>query len=302
MVWDRIDHPDGARVERWGGISYSIAAAAAALPHGWSLRPIVRVGADLATPARAFLESTPGVESLTGVLDVPEPNNRVHLRYRDQHHRQEILSGGVPGWSWEALAPRLEGLDALYVNLISGFELDVAVAARLRPLFPRHPLYVDLHSLLLGVAADGTRVPRTLPDRRQWLAAFDVVQANEEELTLLAAPDDPVEVARDAVRSCGAAVLVTRGPAGAEWFAHADRPFPWGTPGGEPRSGRVPVDSAWDEGDPTGCGDVWGATCFMRLLHGERISASMRAANRVAGQNVTHRGADGLYDHLRKQT
>ncbi len=302
MVWDRIDHPDGARVERWGGISYSIAAAAAALPSGWSLRPIIRVGADLAPPARAFIDGVPGVESLAGVLDVPEPNNRVHLRYRDRSHRQEILSGGVSGWSWEELAPRLEGLDALYVNFISGFELTAMLAARLRPLFPRCPLYADLHSLLLDVAADGTRIPRTLPDRDRWLAAFDAVQVNEEELRIMAGSDDPVEVAREAVRSSGGAALVTRGPAGAEWFAGSDRPWPWASPGGEPRSGLVPVESPWTEGDPTGCGDVWGATCFMRLLRGERLSTSMRAANRAASHNVSHRGADDLFDHLRKHT
>ncbi len=52
-------------------------------------------------------------------------------------------------------------------------------------------------------------------------------------------------------------------------------------------------------GDPTGCGDVWGATCFMALLAGEELEGAMRAANRAASRNVSHRGAEGLHTHLR---
>lgn len=306
MVWDRIEHPDAPTVVRWGGISYSLAAAAAALPGGWTIRPIVKVGQDLVEEARAFLETIPGLEGdrpdgVHGVVVVPQPNNRVHLRYRDREHRHETLTGGVPGWRWDELEPLVEGLDGLYVNLISGFELDVDTALRLRGRFGA-PLYVDLHSLLLGVGEGGGRVPRPLSHRDDWLAAFDVVQVNEQEMELVAGDDDPGRVAHDAARSHGVAVLVTRGPAGATWVAPADRPRPWLTGPGAPDSGSVPVDQPWSVGDPTGCGDVWGATCFVALLRGQRLSAAMAAANRAARRNVNHRGAEGLYGQLRDDT
>jgi len=301
LVWDRIDHPDVPPAESWGGISYSLAAAAAALPAGWSVRPIIRVGRDLAAEADAFLDTIPGLERPGGVLAVPEPNNRVHLRYLDRDHRHETLSGGVSGWAWDDLETRLDGLDALFVNLISGFELDLDTARRLRAAF-HGPLYADLHSLLLDVAGDGPRTPRPLPERDAWLDAFDVVQVNERELALVAGDDDPDGVARRAVARRGGAVLVTRGSAGATWFAAADRPRPWDHDGGEEvRSGDVAMEAPSTQGDPTGCGDVWGATCFLALLRGERLGAAVAAANRAAGHNVDHQGAEGLYDHLRKQ-
>lgn len=301
LVWDRIDHPDVPAAERWGGISYSLAAAAAALPAGWTIRPIVRVGEDLAGEARAFLDSVPGLEQPGGLVVVPEANNRVHLRYVDRDHRHETLTGGVSGWSWQELAPRLDGVDALFVNLISGFELDLETARRLRSGF-HGPIYADLHSLLLGVAEEGSRVPRALPSREAWLQSFDVVQVNEGELALVAGDDDPDTVARRAVADHGGAVLVTRGRQGATWYAGSDRPTPWDYAGGEgARSGQVPLRTPWTEGDPTGCGDVWGATCFVALLRGERLGTAVAAANRAAGRNVDHRGAEGLYDHLRKQ-
>jgi sugar/nucleoside kinase (ribokinase family) len=285
MVWDRIEHPDGAPVERWGGIAYSLAAAAAALPPGWTVRPIVKVGRDLAPLARRFMETLPGLELPGGVVETVEPNNRVHLRYRDRDHRDEQLTGGVPPWQWDELAPVLDGVDALYVNLISGFELGLDTAARVRAAVGGR-VYADLHSLLLGVNGAGHRVPRPLPSREAWLAAFDMVQVNEAELGLVAGDEDPWGVALRAVDAGLEALLVTRGPGGAT-VVTADR-------------GRfdVPQDAVAPTGDPTGCGDVWGATCFVALARGEALESAIRAAHGAASRNVRHRGADGLHAFL----
>src|SRR5690606_18327278 len=136
MVWDRIFARDGRSepVEEWGGITYALAAAEAARAPGWELVPLIKVGRDLEHRAFEFLRSLPGMR-LDGVRIVPEPNNRVDLRYEDQHRRTEKLSGGVPGWTWAELQPLVEGLDALYVNFISGFELDLPTAIQLRQGF-----------------------------------------------------------------------------------------------------------------------------------------------------------------------
>lgn len=297
MVWDRIEHPDGPPVERWGGISYSLAAAAAALPPGWAIRPIIKLGRDLAARATAFLEGIPGLEPEDGLLLTDDPTNRVVLRYRDRHHRDEQLSGGVGPWTWAQLAPRLEGLDALYVNLISGFELALDTALRLRAAVPA-PLYADLHSLVLGIGPGGHRVPVPLASRDEWLSAFDVVQVNEQELTLVAGDDDPDAVARAAVRNGLAALLVTKGPAGVRVVSAGREAQPWTRRVEVPHSFEVPAGATPASGDPTGCGDVWGATCFVALVRGEPLERAVRLANRAAASNVRHRGADGLHTFL----
>lgn len=302
MVWDRIDHPDGETVERWGGITYSLAAAAASAPEGWRLRPIIKLGMDLADEGWAFLESVPGLERPGGVVEVAEPNNRVHLRYRDQHHREERLTGGVPGWRWSELEPLLDGLDGLYVNMIAGFELSHETATVLGHRFDGFR-YVDLHSLVLDVAPDGRRVPRRPERPGAWLDAFHVIQMNQRELAIVAGDGDPNQRARSAVRGGAHAVVVTRGPEGATWFARADAPV-WPTPevATGVRSAGVPLEEPWTAGDPTGCGDVWGATCCVALMEGERLSSAMDRANGAAARNVGHRGADGLYRHLRAES
>ena len=89
---------------------------------------------------------------------VPEPNNRVELRYSNSADRVEFLRGGVPGWSPGEVGGLLPGLDALYVNFISGMELTLAGARRIRDAFDG-PSHADLHSLFLGVESDGRRSP-----------------------------------------------------------------------------------------------------------------------------------------------
>src|SRR5262245_29309025 len=147
LIWDRIFARD-VRTEpfqEWGGIAYALAAADAARPDGWTIVPILKVGADLQENALQFLRTLNGFDLESGIRIVEEPNNRVELRYQDNERRAELMSGGVPGWSWDELAPIVGRVDALYVNFISGFELDLANAVRLR-LSYHGPMYADLHS------------------------------------------------------------------------------------------------------------------------------------------------------------
>ncbi len=316
MVWDRIHARDlrSEPVEEWGGITYALAAASAAAPEDWTVVPIMKVGTDVREKALRFLRALPNVELGGGVQFVPKPNNRVELRYQDRERRCEKLSGGVPGWTYDELRPLLDGLDALYVNFISGFEMELETAQLVRLGFAG-PIYADLHSLLLGVAHDGMRVLRPLDRWREWLRCFDVAQLNEEELSTLAgAWGDPWLFAAEVVGGELRALLVTLGPRGAAYVAApAFRPGPlsWHSRKlaqpppladvGPVRSERIALElgeAAGEVADPTGCGDVWGATACLQLLQGSDLEATIRAANRAAARNARHRGATGLHIHL----
>lgn len=314
MVWDKIYARDGhtGPIEEWGGISYALAAAAAAKPPGWEIVPIIKVGEDLAESAYSLLSRLPSMDLSAGVRVIPDPNNRVELHYLDGTRRTEQLFGGVPPWTWPELAPVLDGLDALYVNFISGFEMTLETMGQVRLAF-NGPIYADLHSLLLGVSPRGIRTPQPLVRWRDWLRCFDAVQVNEDELERLAgAWGDPWRFSAEVVDGELRLLLVTLGARGAAYVAspafrpnpHAwrsgdllaiDRPL--GVPGAA-KSEHVPLEARSLEGDPTGCGDVWGATCFAQLLRGDSLPDAMRAANRAASKNVEHRGATGLHHFL----
>ena len=299
LVWDRILDRDGrsVAVEEWGGIAYALSALGAALPDPWTILPILKVGRDLSEDAYLFLREIPKVDDSAVVVE---------LRYTSQDRRTERLTGGVPPWRWPELAHALDLCDALYVNFISGMEMELPTARALRAGYAG-PTYADLHSLFLGVASSGLRVPQALQGWGEWLRCFDGVQMNEDEFELLGTSvGDPWRVAAESLGPDLKLLAVTLGPKGAAYLAANDfrsNPLEWRrdttlTRAGSARSGRVPLVGLAREGDPTGCGDVWGATFFARLLAGDDLDVAMGEANRLASRNVEHRGARGLYRHL----
>jgi hypothetical protein len=317
-VWDVIHGRDrrSVPVEEWGGITYALAALDAALDDDWEIVPLLKVGDDLADRARAFVRTLRHLAPDAELVSVPYPNNRVELRYLDAERRSEHLSGGVPGWTWLGLKPLLDSarLDALYVNFLSGWELDLETAQLVRAHFSG-PIYCDLHMLVMAVQPDGLRVPRPLPDVAAWCSCFDVLQVNEDEMAMMA--PDPMRLAATAMAAGVSCLCVTLGSQGAVYVAApgfdtlGDLPTraralatsPRGGTGalGAVRTARLPAVPARVDGggDPTGCGDVWGATCFSRLLSGDKLEQAMTAALGAASRNVEHRGASGLAAYLR---
>jgi len=309
FVWDVIygRDPRSLPVEEWGGIAYAISGLDAALPNDWEIVPLIKVGEDLADRARQFLATLERVASDAAVIEVPCPNNRVELRYYSDERRSEILTGGVPAWSWLGLKPVLESarLDALYINFLSGWELDLETTLLVRQHFAG-PIYCDLHMLAWAVQTTGLRTLRAVPNVREWCTCFDFLQVNEDEMTMLA--PDPMALAATALHAGVRCLTVTLGKRGAVYFAAPDfdriedlrAARPLGTSVGPVRTaliGTHATDSA--TGDPTGCGDVWGATYFSRLLAGDNLGDAILAAHLAAARNVTHRGASGLANHLR---
>ena len=291
MVWDTIHGRDPAQaaIQEWGGISYALAALDATLPDDWLIVPLIKVGRDLAVKANDFLRSIRHTPRGARFIEVPEPNNRVTLRYESAERRCEQMSGGVSPWTWPELGPLVRDLDAVYINFISGFEMNLDTAQLLRRGFPGF-LYADLHSLFLAKEPDGTRVPSPLPQAPTWFGCFNVVQLNEDEMRQLG--PDPLAIAADALRQGCSTLCVTLGRRGAAYFT-----------GNPIRTQLIPApathQAAFDQiVDPTGCGDVFGGAVVAMLLAGASIEDALRTGNQLGARNVNHHGATGLRDHL----
>lgn len=300
MVWDEIygREPHQTPVEEWGGIAYALAALEASLPPNWELVPLIKVGKDLAAEANGFLSALTRRSAADRFVEVPAPNNRVTLRYESSSRRAERLSGGVPPWTWNELGPMITDLDAIYVNFISGFEMDLSTARCLRQGF-NGPIYADLHSLFLGMATNGLRVPQPIPEPDLWLSCFDVVQINEDELALLG--PDPMEVAARVLAAGVRLLVVTLGPEGAVYFTVPPFDFVRRSDShqvGTIQTARITVERYLEEGDPTGCGDVFGGALAAGLLQQLDLAAAVREANSFARRNLSARGATNLQYHL----
>lgn len=309
LVWDRITDLDGGRppVEDWGGISYAMEALSVALPEGWVMRPLLRIGQDLADAALEYLATIPRAELDPGVRVVPYSNHRVNLLYRTDSDRTETLSGTVPPWSWEELGSLTREVDALYINFITGMEMGIDVARELGSR-AEVPIYADLHSLFLGLSADGGRFPRKPLEGEEWFSPFHAVQMNEDEFRLMLGPgEDAWKLAAGRVGPDLRLMAVTRGEAGVRCVAAPDfspDPVSWtdrrghGVGRDPSRASTLSLQGSPTSGDPTGCGDVWGATFFARLLGGDALETAMDRANRLAARAVEHRGGRGLRHHL----
>ncbi len=302
MVWDTIYRtPASVPVAEWGGISFALAALDVALPEDWEVVPLIKVGRDLAPRANEFLRTLERRSPRARFIEVPAPNNQVTLRYTSSGRRSEQLRGGVPGWRWPELGPLVRDLDALYVNLISGFELDLETATHLRRGFTG-PIYADLHSLTLAIGDDGTRRPIPLTNADEWFACFDVVQMNEDEMGLIGA--DPMAIAARALGAGVQLLVVTLGAEGTVYFTDRQFTFFPRSPaahgaGGAIRTARIPAPVVDDVLDPTGCGDVFGAALVGHLLARHDTETALRLSNALAARNAQYHGATDLQSHLR---
>ncbi|MCC6432234.1 MAG: hypothetical protein IT354_15090, partial [Gemmatimonadaceae bacterium] len=112
-----------------------------------------------------------------------------------------------------------------------------------------------------------------------------------------------------ALRAGASATLVTLGPRGVRYDTREGfrslrvrRDLTSGNADGITSgitSATVPPPHVLDgDVDPTGCGDVWGATVFARLVAGDDLEIAVRRAHVAAGANAGWRGITGLVAHL----
>ncbi|MGH7564684.1 MAG: PfkB family carbohydrate kinase [Gemmatimonadota bacterium] len=294
VVEDTIDTVDGVRIEDLGGISYALHGLSAFLPPDYAAHAVFGVGGDALERVREELGELMGIE-LGGLEPVRCVNNKVHLEYHRDGTRDETLTGGVPPLSWEFLEPWLERLDVWLWNFISGMETERDTFARLKREFAG-AVYVDIHSLCLEHVPGRARRHRRPERWEEWVEGVRWLQMNEAEAGLLQRGEPRTlrraEESRLAARlhELGVeGVLFTLGARGARWYGADGIRLTEPAPQGEPAV------------DPTGCGDVFGATWLMlHAAHGRTPVDALTGAVEAASLAASRRGTRGLADRLRE--
>jgi sugar/nucleoside kinase (ribokinase family) len=289
---DTIIFPSGRRRESFGGILYNLSALSGLGGKGIDIYPVCNLGYDAYNQTKEILNSFDNVR-LEGINKVRRKNNHAYLLVDAENQRQEILRNRVPALSFPQIKPFLDS-DFILVNFISGFDISLDTLKRIRKNTDA-VIYMDVHSLTLGVAKDGRRFFRAPRGWRGYLEQADLVQTNLSELSVLSGKElGSVKDARDfgtyILSLRPKALLVTLGQKGA-LIIHKDRKaFKF------KRYRGIKVQGLKDT---TGCGDVFSAGFIVKYLHSQNLIRSLDFANRVAAEKCKISGVERVANLMR---
>jgi hypothetical protein len=286
---DEVRKP-GRRVSSGlGGIYYTVVTLCQLAEEGCTVYPVFRIGS---AGRREIMQGFGGYGCMSSALirRFRGRNNSVVLEYYNEQDRVEYSRFLPRPFTVDELLP-VPPVSLYMVNFISGREMTLSTLRALRRRL-RVPLYVDLHSVFPGFrGGDGRRFPQPGRDWSRWHETGDIVQMNEAEAAVLAGKsldrgDELRTFARHLVGKGALEVIITRGTEGAVLAWRSGR---------KTLTRRVAACSYGRSRDPTGCGDVFGASYVSRRVEGGTPPEAAEFAARVAAVRAMHSGSGDLH-------
>jgi sugar/nucleoside kinase (ribokinase family) len=282
---DVVIDPKGRRFESLGGIVYNTVALALLCPDKTVL-PVAYCGTDSFDELTELLSDFQNV-SLSGIVEHKGGCNENLLRYVNLEKREEVLTARVPPIDENMIRFSLDS-ELVLLNFISGFDLELDTARELRSSFGG-TVYMDVHSLTLGIGESGIRFEKRVENWKEWASCADVIQMNKREATLFAGVDKSPEQVSLLICEAGPGLcLVTLGGEGVLVSSFDE---------GTAEQNLVPTVRV-EVRDTTGCGDVFAAAFISRLIEGDAALDCATEANLYAGRCCESAGVEELKRRL----
>jgi len=280
---DTIIFPNGKNTESFGGILYNILTLSYLGREGVKIYPVCNLGYDVYNQVISRLKNCDNVD-LSGIKKANCKNNHAFLSINQNNQREEILKNRIPPLSFSQIKPFLKA-DVMLINFISGFDLSLVTLKKIRKSTDAL-IFMDVHSLTLGVNNSGKRFFDTPKNWREWIKQADIAQMSLSELRELAKRDlkslQEIKEFGKCILDLGPqTVLVTLGEKGAFMiFDDKVRRFV----GSKVRKFK----------DATGCGDVFSAGFLICYRHTKNLAKSVKFANYVAAEKCKISGVEEM--------
>ena len=280
---DIMTFADGKQVESPGGLIYSILTLSALAPENYTIIPIANIGNDIYRQVIDILSEKSNI-SVSGIKKSDTLNNTVYLQLNPDQERIEHTDIHLPPLQFLQFSPFMEA-DVLVLNLTSGFELESSTLREIVKAF-KGILYLDMHSLTLGIDENRKRFRLKIPEPGNWFEGIDFVQLTSGEAwsfhdRIADSPELSAQTGRKIASLVKNACLMTDGDNGVTIF----------TPDGEKHIPAVKVDHAVDT---TGCGDVFGASFLIEYLKSGDLNKSVEYGVHNAGIKCSFAGFTGI--------
>jgi sugar/nucleoside kinase (ribokinase family) len=290
LCLDVVHLPDGLgnehASESYGGIIWAVATLANLLSSDDVICPVFGIGTNEFDKVMKRLSRYENVDT-AGIFKMDGPTNQVHLFYGTNGSQRvecsKYISDPIPFSRME----RLTQADGILINMVSGFDITLETLNKIRTESSKQnvPVHFDFHSLSLGIDNEHKRFRKPVADWQKWCTGISSVQMSEEEAAGLTPEhlDEPSLAEAVLSENCHA-MIVTRDRRGGTLFQKtANQVVRHEFHGIETKAL-----------DPTGCGDVFGASYMVEFLKNRNHLHAVEYANRVAAAKTKFVGVDGL--------
>lgn len=284
---DTIIFPDGRAKQSFGGILFNILALSYLGQDKVKLFPVCNLGYDVFSEVMAYLEDRKNVD-VGGTIKVKKKNNHAFLYYDKTGERKEVLKYSVPKLLFKDIKLFLKS-DVILVNFISGFDSSLATLKKIRKNSDAL-IFMDLHSLTLGIKKDGRRFQRPPYRWKEWISQADILQLNLLELLTLAKKElktlkEIKDFSEKILNSGVKFILVTNGEKSGYFISKYKN---------KAKVQRVKVPKIEKVVDTTGCGDIFSSAFIIYYLKNKDHKKSFEFANFIATQRCRYSGIENL--------